>query len=1168
VNERRITGQPEPSQVPQPDFRVLFESAPGLYLVLTPDLKIVAASDAYLRATMTKRAEVLGRSLFEVFPDNPDDPHATGVRNLSVSLERVLRNKAPDALAVQRYDIRRPQAEGGGFEERYWSPVNSPVFGPGGEVAYIIHWVEDVTEFVRLKQRGAAQEKLAQAMRVRGEQMEAEIFLREQELQEANRQLRQANEELSRLKGGLESRVEECTAELTRTNEALRESEGRFRGLMEQAPFSVQVFAPDGQTIRVNRAWEQLWGTTLDQTEAYNILHDQQLETKGIASYIHRAFAGEPVHIPAIQYEPNETLPGLTRHQAPRRWVAAVAYPLKDAAGRVGEVVLVHEDITARRRAEERLHFLSEASSMLASSLDYEATLKSVAELAVPALADWCAVDVLLEDQSIRRVAVVHPDPAKVELGYELLRRYPPRLDMPEGAMMRSGQPVLYPEITDAMLSAFARDAEHLVILRRMNLKSTMVVPLSARGRILGAISLVSDESGRRYGPDDLTLAEELARRAALAVDNARLYRTAQDALRQREESLALLDTLQQNAPVGFAFVDRQFRFVCINDALAAIDGSPAADHLGHTVQESVPELWPRLEPLYRGVLESGVPVTNQEVTGETPAAPGQVRHWLVNYYPVRVHEEIAGIGILVTDITERKRMEDELWQRAEQLQESEQRFARFMQHLPGLAWIKDLQGRYVYANDAAQKAFRTPREALYGKTDEEVFPPETARQFKENDRRACSSGTGVQVIETLEHEDGTLHHSVVSKFLIVGPDGGPSLVGGMAIDITDRMRAEEALKEADRRKDEFLAMLAHELRNPLAPIRNALHILKQPGVDGAMLRQVRDMAERQVQHMARLLDDLLDVSRISRGRIELRKDAVDVAVVISRTVEAVRPLIEKRRHELIVSLPAGPLRVEADSTRLEQVLTNLLNNAAKYTDPGGHVWLTVERDGDEAVVRVRDTGLGITPDMLPRIFDLFVQAERRLDRSQGGVGIGLTLVKKLVELHGGRIEAFSAGLGRGSEFVVRLPALSDQRLGETAWTAGKDDAPELPRHRVLVVDDNRDAADSLAMLLRLAGQDVQARYDGLSALAQAQEFRPELVFLDIGMPGMDGYEVARRLRGEPQLEGVILVALTGWGQEEDRRRSAEAGFDHHLVKPVEPDAVRGLLADLRLPRA
>jgi PAS domain S-box-containing protein len=641
--------------------------------------------------------------------------------------------------------------------------------------------------------------------------------------------------------------------------------------------------------------------------------------------------------------------------------------------------------------------------------------------------------------------------------------------------------------------------------------------------------------------------------------------------------------------------------------------------------------------------------------------------------------EMLTTIGGQIGQFLERKRIE-------QAVRASEERFARFMQHLPGLAWAKDVDGRYVYANDAAERAFGTPRAALYGKTDAEVFPADTAAQFRENDRRALDSGAGVQVIETLAQPGGQLHHSLVSKFLIPGPDGRPALLGGMAIDITerlraeqelraaqehlhivtesmsapvtrcgrdltyrwvnkpyadwlgqspgeivgrpileviggeafealrphfervlsgqvvryeervrfrgigprwinavytptfdpagvpdgwvavvldidDRKRAEESLREADRQKDEFLAMLAHELRNPLAPVRTALHILKQPGADAATHAQVRDMAERQVQHMARLLDDLLDVSRVSRGRIELRTEAVDVAAAIGRTVEAVRPLIEDRRHELTVSLPAGPVRVEVDPTRLEQVLTNLLNNAAKYTDPGGQIWVSARREGGEVVLRVRDTGIGIAPEVLPRVFDLFVRAEPRPGPAPGGVGVGLTLAKKLVELHGGGIEAASAGPGRGSEFVVRLPALAGPGDGESVREARGADAATLPRRRILVVDDNRDAADTLALLLRLAGQDVRAAYDGPSALAEAARFGPAMVFLDIGMPGMDGYEVARRLRRDPALGGVVLVAVTGWGQEEDRRRSREAGFDNHLVKPVEPEAVQKLLA-------
>jgi PAS domain S-box-containing protein len=519
--------------------------------------------------------------------------------------------------------------------------------------------------------------------------------------------------------------------------------------------------------------------------------------------------------------------------------------------------------------------------------------------------------------------------------------------------------------------------------------------------------------------------------------------------------------------------------------------------------------------------------------------------------------ELMATVAGQIGQFMQRKRAESER-------RESEQRFARFMQHLPGLAWAKDLDGRYVFANDAAAKAFGRDWADIHGRTDEQVFAPETAAQFRANDEQALAGA--VQVVETLTYPDGTVHASLVSKFPIPGPDGAPALVGGMAIDITDRMRAEAALREADRLKDEFLAMLAHELRNPLAPVRNALHVMKLPGVDADTVAQVRDMAERQVRHMARLLDDLLDVSRISRGRIELRCEPVNVTGVIERAVEAVRHLLDERQHALTVSFPDTPPRVIADPTRLEQVLTNLLTNAAKYTDPGGKVWLTVEsasRDGGrpEVAIHLRDTGIGIAAEVLPRVFDLFVQADRRLDRSQGGVGIGLTLVKKLVELHGGTVEAHSNGPGQGSEFVVRLPAVTGEcSIGPTAATGP---GAELPRRRVMVVDDNRDAADSLAVLLTLSGHEVRAAYDGPAALALAGEFRPSLVFLDIGMPGMDGYDVARHLRGEPALDGIALVALTGWGQDGDRRRASAAGFDRHLVKPIEPDAVRQLLIEI-----
>ena len=372
-----------------------------------------------------------------------------------------------------------------------------------------------------------------------------------------------------------------------------------------------------------------------------------------------------------------------------------------------------------------------------------------------------------------------------------------------------------------------------------------------------------------------------------------------------------------------------------------------------------------------------------------------------------------------------------------------------------------------------------------------------------------------------------------------------------------------QAVKEADRRKDEFLATLAHELRNPLAPIRNALYVLKdEPHADPARER-ARAMIERQVHHMIRLVDDLLDVSRVMRGKVQLKPERVDIGSAAAGAVETAQPLIDARRHTLTVDVPPEPLWVLADPVRLAQVISNLLTNAAKYTEPGGRIWLVVESAGSEAIVRVRDTGVGIVPDMVPQLFDLFVQAETTADRSQGGLGIGLTLVKRLVELHGGTVEAGSPGLGQGAEFTIRLPTLQgeggDRRHQDGAYSPPPPPSSSRGR-RVLVVDDHVDAADSLALLLRMEGHQVRVARNGPDALDAVRSERPDAILLDLGMPGMDGYEVARRLR-QGEGRNVFLIALTGWGQAEDRRRTREAGFDHHLVKPADPAELRKLLA-------
>jgi PAS domain S-box-containing protein len=710
------------------------------------------------------------------------------------------------------------------------------------------------------------------------------------ERKRAEEAIRQTNVELER-------RVEERTAALHNEREWLRQSEARKTAILETALDAIITIDHEGKVVEFNPAAERVFGYPRAEVlgrEMAQLIVPPPLRERHYRGLAHYLATGEgPVLDKRIE---------MTALRA-----GGTEFPVELAITRISAegpplFTAYVRDITERKRGEQASRLLAEASKSLAALVDYGSTMQKVARLAVPSFADWCAVDMVEADGSLRRVAVAHVDPSKVELAHELNRRHPPDPDAPQGVphIVRTGKPELISEITDTLLVETVKDEELLRIMRELGLKSYLGVPLQSRGKTVGAITFVAAESGRRFDATDLAVAEDLAHRAGIALENARLY----------------------------------------------------------------------------------------------------------------------------TEV-----------------------------------------------------------------------------------------------------------------------------------------------READHRKDEFLAMLAHELRNPLAPIRNALHIMKQTGADAAVLERVREMMERQVQHMTRMVDDLLDVSRITRGKIELRKEVVDLASVVERTVEAAGPLIEDRRQELTVELPPEPVRLEADPTRLEQVLANLLNNAAKYTDHGGHIWLSARQEGGELVLRVRDTGVGIAPDLLGRIFEPFVQADRVLHQSQGGLGIGLTLVRRLVEMHGGSVTVSSAGPGKGSEFTVRLPALSPAQSKRGAPAAGERSEPvgAAPQRRILVVDDNVDAAESLAMLLRMAGHDVRVAHDGPAALTAVEADPPGLVFLDIGMPVMNGYDVAQRLRQQPGLKNLVLVAMTGWGQEEDRRRSKEAGFDHHLVKPADPDALQQLLAGERV---
>ena len=378
--------------------------------------------------------------------------------------------------------------------------------------------------------------------------------------------------------------------------------------------------------------------------------------------------------------------------------------------------------------------------------------------------------------------------------------------------------------------------------------------------------------------------------------------------------------------------------------------------------------------------------------------------------------------------------------------------------------------------------------------------------------------------------------------------------------EMDERRGAEDALRAADRRKDEFLATLAHELRNPLAPLRNALAILKLPGADGRMAGQAREMMERQLTQMVRLVDDLLDVSRITTGKLSLRKAPVALDAVLRSAIDTAMPFIETRHHVLNVSMPKEPVTLAADATRLAQVFSNLLHNAAKFTAPGGRIDVKGERDDDRVTVRVIDNGIGIAPSMLPHVFEMFAQADHSLERTQAGLGVGLTLARRLVELHGGTLEAASEGLGRGSQFIVRLPVSRTRAAVDGDGADAPAASVMAAGHRVLVVDDNEDFANSLALILRALDNEVRVAHDGAAGLELAQQWQPQIGFLDIGLPRINGYDLARRLRARTETASMMLVAVTGWGQEKDRQLAVEAGFDRHLVKPVDPARVIELL--------
>ncbi len=522
-----------------------------------------------------------------------------------------------------------------------------------------------------------------------------------------------------------------------------------------------------------------------------------------------------------------------------------------------------------------------------------------------------------------------------------------------------------------------------------------------------------------------------------------------------------------------------------------------------------------------------------------------------------------------VLDVTERKMAEEALRQSEIREKERASELEAVLRAAPTPIWIShDRQCGEVTGNPASYQLLSMPEESNVSASP----PAPIARTFREYRdgvpvpsaelplQRAAALGIDVQDAElTLVFNDNHVRHIYGNATPLRDRDGVVRGAVGAFMDITELKKIESDLKDADRRKDEFLAILSHELRNPLAPMRNSLEVMKQARGNAELIEKSRTIMERQMGQMVRLIDDLLDVSRINRNKLELRRERVELASILHHVIEACRPMADAARHELHLALPAEPIYLDADPVRLSQIFGNLVTNACKYTPSEGKVWLNVQRQAGDVIIRVKDTGIGIPADLLPKVFEMFTQLDRSLERTQGGLGIGLTLVKRLVEMHSGMVTAHSEGSGQGSEFVVRLPILPAAPMfvaePQRPMMQGKT-------RRMLVVDDNEDAALTLAVLLRMSGNQVQTAHDGVQALEVAQDARPDVILLDIGMPKMNGYAVCRALRTQPWGQNILIVALTGWGQEEDRRKSKDAGFDGHLVKPVDYAELLKLLAE------
>jgi PAS domain S-box-containing protein len=937
----------------------------------------------------------------------------------------------------------------------------------------------------------------------------------------------------------------------------------RLHGI--HASHSIPIFDPDGNAVasffltlgeaREPNEWElriaelgaDIAGIALDRERYMNVLHEQRRHLEGMLGSITDALVfvdsgwrftflndaavarmgrdreqllgrtGWEVFPDAAGSEAAQQLTrAMTERVSTRyeyyykafgRWVMGSVYPTAD-----GGLAVYSQDITERKQLEDKSRQLAQQLQLITDSM--------------PALISYIDAD--------RRYRFNN----KAYLDWFGYRPEDMQGIRVEEALDATVYERLKPHI-DAALAGRRVRFETEIGCRQgyRNILAEYVPDIRPDGSVPGFYVLIQDISERHRAEQALRESREQ-------------YRTLFESI---DEGFCIIEMIfdGQNAPLDYRFIE-------INPAFERETG--LRDALGKTMREMVPNHDSHWFEIY-GRVSLGGEAVRFESYSETLG-----RWFSVFAFPVNGRQK-RRVGALFSNITERKQAEQAAQYHSREIES-------LLNAAPLGVYLVDADLKIREVNPIALPVFGDIPGGVVGRDFDEIvhilWEKEFADAVMRIFRHTLETGEPYVAPEDPEHR---IDRDVIEYYewrfnRISLPDGRYGVVCYFR-DISQQVqarkeieRSRDALRDSARRKDEFLAMLAHELRNPLAPIRNASQILRLPGVDEETRRGASDMLDRQIGQMVRLVDDLLDVSRITRGKIELLRQRIELADIVRQAVETVRPLCESRRHELSLKLPAQPLFLDADPARLTQIIGNLLNNACKFTGNDGRIQLSAEREGGQAVIRVRDNGIGIAADQLPRIFEIFTQADTSLERVQSGLGIGLTLVKNLVEMHGGTVEATSPGAGMGSEFIVRLPIAAGPDRPEREEPAILKQGTPVPR-RILIVDDNRDLADSLARLLELTGHEVHTAADGLEGVASTDQLRPDVVLLDIGLPKLNGYEAARRIRAHQKDHRSVLVAVTGWGQEADRLRSREAGFDAHLVKPLDLNALTKLLADL-----